>query len=56
MYLSRMMTDESLQKIGLEFGNRDHSTVLHAYEKINKDLISNQQLKQIVSAIKDKVI
>ncbi len=56
MYLSRMMTDESLQKIGLEFGNRDHSTVLHAYEKITKDLINNQQLKQIISDIKDKII
>lgn len=56
MYLSRMMTDESLQKIGLEFGNRDHSTVLHAYEKINKDLITNKQLVQIISDIKDKII
>lgn len=56
MYLSRMITDESLQKIGLEFGNRDHSTVLHAYEKINKDLITNNQLKKIIGEIKDKII
>lgn len=56
MYLSRIMTDESLQKIGLEFGNRDHSTVLHAYEKITKDLINNKQLNQIITEIKDKVI
>ncbi|HOP65507.1 MAG TPA: chromosomal replication initiator protein DnaA [Bacilli bacterium] len=56
MYLSRMLTDESLQKIGLEFGNRDHSTVLHAYEKINKDLINNKQLKEIINDIKDKIM
>lgn len=56
MYLSRMLTDESLQKIGLEFGNRDHSTVLHAYEKINKDLIDNKELKKIIGEIKDKII
>ena len=38
MYLARILTDESYPRIGLEFGGRDHSTVIHAYEKINKIL------------------
>ncbi|NUJ33039.1 chromosomal replication initiator protein DnaA, partial [Pseudoalteromonas sp. 2103] len=36
MYLSREMTDFSLPKIGEEFGGRDHTTVIHAHEKISK--------------------
>ncbi len=34
MFLAREMTDNSLPKIGKEFGNRDHTTVMHAYNKI----------------------
>ena len=41
MYLSRIMTDESLQRIGLEFGGRDHSTVIYSHEKISKELKTN---------------
>jgi chromosomal replication initiator protein len=36
MYLARELTDSSLPKIGERFGNRDHSTVLHAVDKITK--------------------
>ena len=39
MYLSRIMTEESLQRIGLEFGGRDHSTVIHAVDKISQDIV-----------------
>jgi chromosomal replication initiator protein len=38
MYLSREMTDSSLPKIGEEFGGRDHTTVIHACEKIAEDI------------------
>lgn len=38
MYLSRELTDSSLPKIGEEFGGRDHTTVIHACEKIADDM------------------
>lgn len=38
MYLSRELTDSSLPKIGEEFGGRDHTTVIHACDKIAEDL------------------
>ena len=52
MYLSRMLTDQTLPRIGLEFGGRDHSTVIHAVGKIEEDLASNGQLKEIINEIK----
>ena len=45
MYLSRELTDLSLPKIGNEFGGRDHTTVIHAHDKISKDL----ELEKIVN-------
>jgi len=55
MYLCRILTEESFPRIGLEFGGRDHSTVIHAYEKIQKDLKDNNQLKDIIDQIKNKI-
>ena len=52
MYLSREMTDFSLPKIGEEFGGRDHTTVIHAHDKISTMLKDNQQLQQDVKDIK----
>lgn len=52
MYLSREMTDFSLPKIGEEFGGRDHTTVIHAHEKISRMLKDNQQLQQEVKDIR----
>ncbi|MFC4619712.1 chromosomal replication initiator protein DnaA [Camelliibacillus cellulosilyticus] len=46
MYLSRELTDYSLPKIGEEFGGRDHTTVIHAHEKITKLLESDQVLQK----------
>ncbi len=51
MYLSRDLTDLSLPKIGEEFGGRDHTTVIHACEKISKDLKENIDLKLKVEKI-----
>ena len=55
MYLSRMLTEESLERIGLEFGGKDHSTVVHAINKITDDLKENKQLQEIVNEIKNKI-
>lgn len=52
MYLSRELTDNSLPKIGMEFGGRDHSTVIHAHEKIRTMLVNDQGLQQDVKEIK----
>ena len=54
-YLCRMMTEESYIKIGLEFGNRDHATALHSYEKIKKDLESDKKLGEQILEIKAKI-
>lgn len=51
MYLSRDLTDLSLPKIGEEFGGRDHTTVIHACDKISKDLKKNIDLKLKVEKI-----
>lgn len=55
MYLCRLLTDESFPRIGLEFGNRDHSTVIHACDKIESDLKDNKQLQEIINEIKEKL-
>ncbi|MDA1477034.1 chromosomal replication initiator protein DnaA [Bacillus changyiensis] len=55
MYLSREMTDSSLPKIGEEFGGRDHTTVIHAHEKISKLLSSDEQLQQQIKEIKEQL-
>ncbi|PKG25882.1 chromosomal replication initiator protein DnaA [Cytobacillus horneckiae] len=51
MYLSRELTDFSLPKIGEEFGGRDHTTVIHAHEKISKMLQSDTQFQKQVKEI-----
>ncbi len=55
MYLSRMLTDETFPRIGLEFGGRDHSTVIHACDKIENDLKSNKKLELEINEIKNKI-
>ena len=55
MYLSRKLTDMSLPKIGEEFGGRDHTTVIHAYEKISENLKIDDSLQQTVNDITKKL-
>ncbi|MGE3164059.1 MAG: chromosomal replication initiator protein DnaA [Planctomycetota bacterium] len=51
MYLARMHTDLSLGEIGLFFGGRDHSTVLHAVEKIRVAVSSDPRIRNSLAAI-----
>ena len=51
MYICRELTDLSLPKIGSEFGGRDHTTVIHAHDKISKDIEENQQIKEKIDKI-----
>lgn len=55
MYLSREMTEASFPKIGAEFGGKDHTTVLHAHEKIAKLVEVDASVKREVSDLKDKI-
>ncbi|MCZ8517448.1 chromosomal replication initiator protein DnaA [Paenibacillus filicis] len=55
MYLAREMTDFSLPKIGEAFGGRDHTTVIHAHEKITDALKVDQELYKIIQNLTEKV-
>lgn len=55
MYLSRKLTDMSLPKIGEEFGGRDHTTVIHAYEKISENLKTDESLQHTIEDITKKL-
>ncbi|MGM9924415.1 MAG: chromosomal replication initiator protein DnaA [Bacillus sp. (in: firmicutes)] len=55
MYLSRELTDSSLPKIGDEFGGRDHTTVIHAHEKISKLVQTDSQLQHHLKEINSRL-
>ena len=55
MYLSRLLTDESYPKIGIEFGGKDHSTVIHSYEKIDEEVKKNDELAKVVNNLKKSI-
>ena len=55
MYLCRSMTDLSLPKIGEAFGGRDHTTVLHACEKIASEIKTNDSLKVVISELEKTI-
>ena len=53
MYLCRTIGQMSFPKIGGEFGNRDHTTVMHAFNKIEKEIKENSNTKLIVDSVKN---
>lgn len=55
MYLSRELTDLSLPKIGEQFGGRDHTTVIHAHEKIAKESKKDPSLQNILKELEKKI-
>ncbi len=55
MYLAREMTGSSLNQIGRAFGNRDHSTVSHAYQKIRNDMKTDPRFRGAVLDVQDRL-
>ena len=51
MYLSRELTELSLPEIGEFFGGKDHTTVLHSYNKIKTELTKDEALKERVDRV-----
>jgi len=55
MYLAREMTGASLNQIGRSFGNRDHSTVAHACQKIQKEMAADPRFRGSVRDLQDRL-
>ena len=55
MYLSKELTNSSLKTIGLHFGGRDHSTVIHAYQSVEDSISSDQKQKLLVQQLRSKI-
>lgn len=56
MYLCRNVAQMSMPQIGRDFGNRDHSTVMHACNKIEKEIKSNSNTKLIVESVQNLLL
>ena len=56
MYLCREIANMSFPQIGIDFGGRDHSTVMHAYNKIKKEVKEKNNKKIIVKSVKKIII
>jgi chromosomal replication initiator protein len=55
MFLMREETDVSLLRIGAELGGRDHSTVLHACDKIGREVGVNDELRRDIAAVRELI-
>ncbi len=55
MYLAKVLTSSSLKTIGLHFGGRDHSTVIHAYQTVEDLISTDPKFKSIVKDLRMKL-
>jgi len=55
MYLCRELTDTSFTDIGKILGKKDHTTIMHGYNKITAELVGNEELKNKIDIIKKKI-
>jgi chromosomal replication initiator protein len=55
MFLAKQLTKSSLKTIGLHFGGRDHSTVIHAYSSVEQMIKDDSKFHEVVSALKNKI-
>ncbi|MBI5726890.1 MAG: chromosomal replication initiator protein DnaA, partial [Ignavibacteriales bacterium] len=56
MFLTKELTRNSLKNIGLFFGGRDHTTVIHACENIQGQIEKDMKVKDIVHSLRNKVL
>ncbi len=56
MYLAKTITLQSLPQVARKFGNRDHTTVLHAVRKIGELVLSDMKLAEEIAAIKSTLV
>lgn len=55
MYLAKELTNSSLKTIGLHFGGRDHSTVIHAYQSVEDQMKTSAGYKQHLEKVRKRV-
>lgn len=55
MYLCRKLTDESYERIGIEFAGKNHATVIHACNKIEKEMKVNKDLQEAINDIEKQL-
>lgn len=55
MYLSKNLTHNSLKTIGLHFGGRDHTTVIHAFQTIEKRIQTEPTFREMIQDIQNKI-
>lgn len=55
MYFSKELTKSSLKSIGLQFGGRDHSTVIHACNSIEESIVRDPSMKNLVKSVRTQI-
>lgn len=55
MYICRTVLEESLPKIGMEFGGKDHTTVMHSVDKIKKEITNDASFKNEIDKLINKI-
>ncbi|MCX7761024.1 MAG: chromosomal replication initiator protein DnaA [Hydrogenothermaceae bacterium] len=56
MYLSRELTDESLQTISRAFKKKDHTTIINAIEKVKEEMEKDRKFSLVIEFLKDKLL
>ena len=55
MYLCRELTSTPLKSIGKSLGNRDHTTIMHGIEKMEKEISTDSNLNNTIDILKKKI-
>jgi chromosomal replication initiator protein len=55
MYLMRSELQHSFPGIGEKLGGRDHTTAIHAFEKISKNLLDDEKLSEEINQIREQI-